>query len=142
MKSETNFFNIRNFQFLAIFLAFLGCLFLSDESRKPLIYNGKELSSKQNENIITFYTPKFLFNKGSYNINIDFGDTSANISKVELWRQSEKLNEWEISSDMSTFSNNFSLPYDSQDVQFRIVVDNNQQSTINNQQSTINNQQL
>ncbi len=132
MKSETNFFNIRNFQFLAIFLAFLGCLFLSDESRKPLIYNGKELSSKQNENIITFYTPKFLFNKGSYNINIDFGDTSANISKVELWRQSEKLNEWKISSDMSTFSNNFSLPYDSQDVQFRIVFDNNQQSTIVN----------
>ncbi len=126
MKSETKFFNVRNLQFLTVFLIFLGCLFLSDESRKPLIYNGNELSSKSIETISTFYTPKFLFNKGHYNINIAFDNYSTDTSKLELWRQSEKLNEWQIEPNNDCFSTDFSLQNDSQDVQFRIIANNPQ----------------
>ena len=132
MKSKINFFNSTNLKFLALFLVFLGCLFLSDEGRKPLIYESKELLYKSAENISTFYTPKFLFNKGTYNINISFGDISANTPKIELWRQSEKLDEWQIAQNTDNFSTDFILPYDSQGVQFRIVFEDNQQSLIGN----------
>ena len=130
MKSETIFFNARNLQFLALFLVFLGCLFLSDEGRKPLIYNGSELKSEPTENAITFYTPKFLFNKGSYNINIALNDVSETLPKIELWRQSEKLTEWQIAQNSDNFSSDFTLPYDSQDVQFRVVFDSEENSNI------------
>ncbi len=130
MKSETKFFNARNLQFLALFLVFLGCLFLSDEGRKPLIYNGSELKSDATENATTFYTPKFLFNKGSYNINIALNDVSETLPKIELWRQSEKLTEWQIAQNSDNFSSDFTLPYDSQDVQFRVFFDSEENSNI------------
>ena len=141
MKEKTDFFNLSNFKFLAIFLVFLGCLFLSDEGRKPLIYSSTELINKSTESVSLFCTPKFLFNKGSYNFNINFDDIPTNSFKIELWRQSEKLNEWETTPNADYFSTDFSLSADSQDVQFRIIA-NNQQSTINNQHSTITNPQF
>ena len=130
MKTKIAFFNSTNLNFLTIFILFLGCLFLSDEGRKPLIYEGNELQYSSTENISTFCTPKFLFNKGTYNINISFDDIPANTPKIELWRQSEKLDKWQIAQNTDNFSTDFSLPYDSQDVQFRIVFNSKQQPTI------------
>ncbi len=124
MKSKSNFLAAGNLNFLALFMVFLGCLFLSDEGRKPLIYNGSnELRYNGTDSTGFFYTPKFLFNKGSYGLNIEFEENSASTPKIELWRQSEKLEEWQIAPNAGSFSTDFTLPYDSQDVQFRIVSD-------------------
>ncbi|MBD5509461.1 MAG: hypothetical protein HDR05_15830 [Lachnospiraceae bacterium] len=113
---------------------FVVLLWLGDEGRQPIVYNGIELQHTvgliDSENALVLQdsvarygvvanTPSYVMNKGSYRVQMYYSAEQKD-SVLELWEQGDKIAAWPINSWENELTADFTLSKDSKQLQLRI----------------------
>ena len=113
---------------------FVVLLWLGDEGRQPIVYNGIDLQHSvgliDSENALVLQdsvarygvvanTPSYVMNKGSYSVTLNYSaDQKDNV--LELWEQGDKIAAWPINSQENELTADFTLSKDTKQLQLRI----------------------
>lgn len=113
---------------------FVALLWIGDEGRQPLVYQGIELQHSVGmvdfENSLVLQnsvarsgtvadTPYYVVNKGSYSAVLQYSaDQSGNV--LELWEQEEKIAAWQLLPSEKELAVDFTLPKDMKGLRLRI----------------------
>ena len=113
---------------------FVVLLWLGDEGRQPIVYNGIDLQHTvgliDSENALVLQdsvarygvvanTPSYVMNKGSYSVTLNYSaDQKDNV--LELWEQGDKIAAWPINSQENELTADFTLSKDTKQLQLRI----------------------
>ncbi len=109
-------------------------LWLGDEGRQPIVYNGIELQhsvglidsedalvlqESVSRNGVVARTPGYVMNKGSYTVKLNYlAEKKDNV--LELWEQGEKIAAWPIDSQENELTADFTLSRDTKQLQLCI----------------------
>ena len=109
-------------------------LWLSNEGGSPLVYSGAKLQHSvgaiDSENAlvvrdsvaingIVASTPKYVLNKGSYTVTLDYAADQRD-SVLELWEQGRKVAAWTIEPGQIQLTADFTLSKDAKQVQLQV----------------------
>lgn len=113
---------------------FVILLWLGDEGRQPIVYNGFELQHTVGlidsedalvlqesvaRNGVVARTPGYVMNKGSYTVDLSYlSDQQDNV--LELWEQGDKIAAWPIDPKKNEMSADFTLSKDTKQLQLCI----------------------
>lgn len=113
---------------------FVALLWIGDEGRQPLVYQGIELQHSVGmvdfENSLVLQnsvarsgtvadTPYYVVNRGSYSAVLQYSaDQSGNV--LELWEQEEKIAAWQLLPSEKELAVDFTLPKDMKGLRLRI----------------------
>lgn len=123
---------------------FVALMWLGDEGRQPIVYNGIELQhtvgliDSENalvlQNSVASYgmvanTPAYVMNKGGYKVQLTYiAEQKDNV--LELWEQGDKIAAWPINSLENELTADFTLSKDAKQLQLRINYSGNGALTI------------
>ena len=135
--------------YVALTALFVALLWLGDEGKQPIIYDGIELQHsmglintenalviRKSEGLIqsadlqtlgdilagyssAASTPAYVMNRGSYRVDLSYSVDKEG-SVLELWEQGEKIAAWPIDVAKKELSADFALSRDAKELQFRI----------------------
>lgn len=125
-------------------MLFVVLLWLGDEGRQPIIYNGTELQHTvgliDSENALVLQssvakygvvanTPSYVMNRGSYRVQMSYrAEQKDNV--LELWEQGDKIAAWPINAWENELTADFTLSRDAKQLQLRINYSGNGALTI------------
>lgn len=113
---------------------FVVLLWLGDEGKQPIVYNGIELQHSvgliDSENALVLRdsvarygavanTPSYVMNKGAYRVTMSYS-TDQKDNVLELWEQGDKIAAWPINHLEKELSADFALSRDAKELQFRV----------------------
>lgn len=120
--------------YIVLTALFVILLWLGDEGRQPIIYNGFELQHTVGlidsedalvlqesvaRNGVVARTPGYVMNKGSYTVDLSYlSDQQGNV--LELWEQGDKIAAWPIDPKKNEMSADFTLSKDTKQLQLCI----------------------
>lgn len=120
--------------YAALAVLFVVLLWLGDEGKQPIVYDGIELQHSvgliDSENALVLRdsvarsgavanTPSYVMNKGSYRAVLQYStDQSGNV--LELWEQGDKIAAWPINSWEHELTADFAVSRDVKALQLRI----------------------
>lgn len=109
-------------------------IWLNNEGGSPIIYSGSRLQHSVGlidsegslvvreavaMNGIVASTPKYVLNKGSYSVQLDYTSDETD-SVLELWEQGRKIAAWTIDPKQSQLAADFTLSKDAKQMQMQI----------------------
>lgn len=113
---------------------FVILLWLGDEGKQPMVYNGTELQHSvgliDSENSLVLqesvarngvvaHTPGYVMNKGSYTVKLDYiSEQQDNV--LELWEQGDKIAAWPIDYTKNELTADFTLSRDTKQLELCI----------------------
>lgn len=130
--------------YVVMAVLFVVLLWLGDEGRQPIVYDGIELQHTvgliDSENALVLRdsvarygvvanTPSYVMNKGSYTVNMIYSADQKD-SVLELWEQGDKIAAWPINSWENELTADFTLSKDTKQLQFRINYSGNGALTV------------
>ena len=128
---------------------FIVLLWLGDEGKQPIVYNGIELQHSMGlintENALVIKkaaglidsedmqtlgdimagyssvasTPNYVMNRGTYTVSMSYGADHED-SVLELWEQGNKIAAWPIEPEEKELTADFALSRDAKELQFRV----------------------
>lgn len=120
--------------YIVLTALFVILLWLGDEGRQPIVYNGFELQHTVGlidsedalvlqesvaRNGVVARTPGYVMNKGSYTVDLSYlSDQQGNV--LELWEQGDKIAAWPIDPKKNEMSADFTLSKDTKQLQLCI----------------------
>lgn len=120
--------------YTALAVLFVVLLWLGDEGKQPIVYDGIELQHSvgliDSENALVLRdsvarsgavanTPSYVMNKGSYRAVLQYStDQRGNV--LELWEQGDKIAAWPINSWEHELTADFAISKDVKALQLRI----------------------
>lgn len=128
---------------------FIVLLWLGDEGKQPIVYNGIELQHSMGlintENALVIQkaagliesedmqtlgdimagyssvasTPNYVMNRGTYTVSMSYSADRED-SVLELWEQGNKIAAWPMDPDKKELTADFALSRDAKELQFRV----------------------
>lgn len=120
--------------YTALAVLFVVLLWLGDEGKQPIVYDGIELQHSvgliDSENALVLRdsvarsgavanTPSYVMNKGSYRAVLQYS-TDQRDNVLELWEQGDKIAAWPINSWEHELTADFAISKDVKALQLRI----------------------
>lgn len=135
--------------YAALAVLFIVLLWLGDEGKQPIVYNGIELQHSMGlintENALVIKkaaglidsedmqtlgdimagyssvasTPNYVMNRGTYTVSMSYSADQKD-SVLELWEQGNKIAAWPMEPEKKELTADFALSRDAKELQFRV----------------------
>lgn len=120
--------------YVVLSVLLVALLWLGDEGKQPVIYNGNELQHSVGlidseealviqesvaRNGVIARTPGYVMNKGSYTVKLRYLAEQQD-SVLELWEQGDKIAAWPIEPLENELTTEFTLARDTKQLEFGI----------------------